>query len=241
MSVQSFERNMDEVINSPYILSAKKISILLKDISGSKLFYELFDFCTSDFNYIEARNTYFSKNAAYGRRFVLPPDPKTIIAFGFSVLYCIDSHEEDLVSILNDYFYESNINAAYRRFAKELLVPFKREVLSAADAMINSREDDPVVVDNKGVRKLLLSEEDISMIKELLEQSKGVILQYKIEPDLKGELMALYDFFKSCLYEDEPEKIKIGYLGYKYGILYHKKHDAGLIKIEQILKNGGIL
>ena len=241
MSIETFEKNMDEVINCPYILSDKKISALLKGISLSKLFYELFDFCTADFNYAEARKKYFSKNAAYGKRFVLPPDSKTIIALGFSVLYCIDSRDEDLVSLLNEYFYESNINGAYHRFAKELLIPFKVQVLSVANAMIRDKGTEAEVTEKKPLKKNLLSDSDIAKIRELLEQSKSVILQYKIEPVLKTELIVLYDSFSGSLYEVEPEKIKVAYLGYKYGILFHKKHDASLLKIEEILKNGGIL
>ena len=241
MSIDAFEKNMDEVINCPYVLSGKKISLLLKAISVSRLFYELFDFCTADFDYFKERKKYFVKTASYGKKFVLPLDSKTVIALGFSVLYCIDSKEEDLVTLLNDYFYEQNINNAYRRFTKELLVPFKTEVLSVANAMIREETEVVAVAEKKHRRKNLLSDEDIARVHELLEQSKSVILQYKIEPDLKTELIILYDSFNSALYEVEPEKIKVAYLGYKYGILFHKKHDASLIKIEEILKNGGIL
>ena len=241
MSIEAFEKNMDEVINCPYILSEKKIAALLKGISVSRIFYELFDFCTTNFNYAEARKKYFNTNAAYGKRFVLPPDSKTIIALGFSVLYCIDSKEEDFVSLLNEYFYEPNINSAYRRFAKELLLPFKVEVLSVANAMIRDKGMEWEVAEKKPLKKNLLSDDDVKKIRDLLEQSKSVILQYKIEPELKAELIILYDSFSGSLYETEPERIKVAYLGYKYGILFHKKHDASLLKIEEILKNGGIL
>ncbi|MBP5177937.1 MAG: hypothetical protein ILP02_05110 [Clostridia bacterium] len=241
MSIETFEKNMDEIINCPYVLSEKKIAAMLKAVSLSRLFYELFDFCTSGFNYAEARKKYFSTNAAYGRRFVLPPDGKTIIAFGFSVLYCIDSKDEDFVSILNQFFYEPNVNSAYKRFCKELLIPFKIEVLSVANAMIRDNVYEAITADKTPLKKNLLSDEDVTKIRDLLEQSKSVILQYKIEPELKTELIVLYNAFSGSLYEVEPEKIKVAYLGYKYGILFHKKHDASLLKVEDILKNGGIL
>ena len=241
MSVDAFAANMDKLINCQYVLSAKKISNLLKGISLSRLFYELFGYCSDGFDYAAARKKYFSTNAAYGKRFILPTDSRTIIALGFSVLYAIDSGEEDFVTLLNDYFYEKNINGAYARFANELLVPFKKEVITVANAMINAEENEYEVTEASPAKKNLLSDEDISVIKVLLEQSKGVILQYKIEPNLKSELMTLYDNFVSELYDVEPEKIKAAFFGYKYGILFHKRHDAGLEKIAEILKKGGIL
>lgn len=240
-SVRIFAKNMDELINCQYVLSPKKISNLLKDISVSKLFYELFDFCTSDFNYAQAKKKYFTTTTAYGKRFYLPPDSKTIIALGFSLLYSIDAKEEDFSALLNEYFYASNVNGAYKRFANEFLLPFKNQVIAVAVAMIKSKREEPVATVKSPLNKTLLSDKDISMIKDLLEQSKGVILQYKIEPELKSELITLYDGFLAALYDVDPQNIKVTYLGYKYGILFHKKHDSGLEKVEAILKRVGIL
>ena len=240
-SVDTFTKNIDELISCQYVLSAKKITNLLKGISVSRLFYELFCFCTADFNYKEAKRKYFTFSGSYGKRFILPPDGKTMIALGFSLLYAIDSKEEDLASLLNEYFYESGINAAYKRFAKEFLTPFRQEVLFAANAMINSDAAKPLSEGSVRRNGNLLSDENIAIVKNLLEQSKGVILQYRIEPNLKSELIALYDNFAAELYDFEPQRIKVAYLGYKYGILFHKKHDTSLEKIEEILKKGGIL
>ena len=145
------------------------------------------------------------------------------------------------MTMLNEYFYESDINAAYLKFAKELLAPFRREVMIAVNAMVTGKTDAPEARQTVKETANVLSGEDVKTIKALLEQSKGVILQYKLEPDLKAELMCLYDNFIASLYETAPEKIKVAFFGYKYGILYHKKHDVGLLKIQEILTKGGIL
>ena len=246
-SIERFEKNMDELINCSYILCDNKISALLKGISTSKLFYELFGFCTEGFDYFAARKKYFVLSKT-GGKFVLPTDKKVLIALVFSLLYCIDGKDEDFAVILSDYFYEQNVNLSYKRFAKEVLVPFRIEVLSVAHAMVkgeaSEKREAPVEGETVTVRQRrqnLLSDKNIEIIKACLEQSKSVILQYKIDAEPKAELIALYDNFKSALYDSDPDRIKIAYIGYKYGILFHKKHDSGLVKIEEILKNGGIL
>ena len=240
-SIENFKTNMDELLSCKYVLSAKKISNLLKGVSSSKLFIELFDFCTQGFNYQDSFKKYFTTTTSAGRRFLLPPDSKTIIALGVCVLYAIDARELDFVTLLNEYFYENDVNAAYARFAKELLYPFKREVLIAVNAMVTGALEAPDARQTVKETAKVLSDSDVKTIKELLEQSKSVILQYKLEPDLKAELMCLYDNFIASLYEGEGARIKVAYLGYKYGILYHKRHDVGLMKIQEILSKGGIL
>ena len=66
-------------------------------------------------------------------------------------------------------------------------------------------------------------------------------MQYKIEPELKADLMALYDNFDQALFESDPDRIKVAFLGYKYSTLYHRKLDVSVNKIEDILKSCGVL
>ena len=68
-----------------------------------------------------------------------------------------------------------------------------------------------------------------------------MILQYKIDPRPKAELIALYDNFKQAIFEGDPDKLKVAFLGYKYVAFYHRRLDVSVEKIEEILVKSGIL
>ena len=233
---------MDEIISSPYVLSTVKISNLLKCVAGSKILYELFDFCLKDFDYQSTKSEYFRKGASAQEngRFLLPPDNKTFLALGFSLLYAIDMKREDLMSVLGNYFYADDLNSAYRNFALEFLLPFKEKSLAALKTMIDGESAAPKAKVVKATEKRL-SDQDAHKIDQLLDQSKGVILQYRIDPKLKAELVALYDNFKSVIFDGDDKSLKVAFLGYKYAALYHRRLDVSVEKIEEILVSAGVL
>ncbi|MBO7525735.1 MAG: hypothetical protein J6T42_02940 [Clostridia bacterium] len=239
-SIEEFSKNIDEIVSSPYVLSTVKISNLLKGVAASKILFELFDFCLKDFDYDAAFGEYFSKGVRGNGRFLMPPDPKTFIALAFSLLYRIDVKKVDLMNVLGNYFYAEDLDAAYKSFCVELIVPFKDQVLSTVKQMIEGENARP----NANVSKksgVALSDAELKKIDALLDQSKGVILQYKIEPKLKAELVALYDNFKQAIFDNDSEKLKVAFLGYKYAALYHRRLDVSVEKIEEILTKAGIV
>ena len=241
-SIEAFSKNMDEIILSPYILSAVKISNLLKGISSSKILYELFNFCLENFDYQAAKAEYFVGGiGSDAGRFVMPNNSRTFLALGFTVLYLVDTKKEDLMAILGNYFYADDLNSAYRNFAKEFLTPFKEQTLLAVEKMIEGENAKPKAKISKNTAKNLLSDKDARRIDELLDQSKGVILQYKIDPQPKAELITLYDNFKQAIFEGDPDKLKVAFLGYKYAAFFHRRLDVSVEKIEDILKKASIL
>lgn len=241
-SIENFKKYIDELISSSYVLSDKKLTDLMRAISTSKLFYTLFEFCTEDFDYEEAYKKAFVKGDGYGNgKFILPSDSKEQIALIFCLLYQINAKEADFLNLLENYFFVNNYNESFRNFSMQVLLPFRSEVLKTAEAMA---EDDAVLAPEPIIRKkgkCSVKEKDIKKIIALLDESRSIILQYRIEPELKAELIDLYSNFKDSLYDDEPSKIRIAYLGYKYATLYHRKLDNTFYKIQSILKENGIL
>ena len=246
-SIEDFKKYIDELINTKYIFSNKKLNDLMRSISNSKLFYSLFKFCTEDFDYERTFTECFVKGERYGQgKFNLPKNPKDQIAFIFSLLFLIDTKEVVLVELLEQYFYINSLDESYRNFTFQVLVPFKNEVLRAAEMMA---EDEEIVTPTEqishGVHKKtitsVLTEEENKEILRLLDESRSIILQYKIENNLKAELMELYNFFKEALYDSDPDKMRVAYLGYKYATLYHRKLDGTMLKIENILRRNNIL
>ena len=240
-SIEFFSKAVDELSSTTYLLAEKKITAVLKSIAVSDVLMELFAYCTKDFDYDKEKKNYFVKGDNVDGKYLLPPDSRTIIALSFSLLYKIDVKDEEFFHILSDYFCKSDLSLAFKRFSAEFLKPFKVEVLSAVGAMISGVSNETKVVAKRPAEKPAVSFSDAALIKDLLKKSKNIILQYKIEPELKADLMALYDNFDQALFESDPDKIKVAFLGYKYSTLYHRKLDVSVGKIEEILKSCGVL
>ncbi len=257
-SIENFEKNADALIQSNYIFATVRITTLLKGIATSKLFLELFNFCVDGFDFEEAKkNVIVHDEIRDTYRFVLPRDSKSIIAFVFMLLCEIDSNSAklgeqkslrivgdgmELIDILDKCFHEESYNLSFKRFASEVLIPFKNEVINAAKTMIGETPDfDTTAIVVSKVEEPVLTDEQSEKIKKLLSESKSIILQYKMEPKLKSELLTLYDNFSDSLYGTSRDKLKVAFLGYKYCTLYHRKLDVSVSKIEKILQAAGIL
>lgn len=242
-SIDNFKKHIDELINKGFTLSDTKLTDLMRSISTSEMFYSLFDYCTQDFDYDEAFSAAFVQGDGYAKgRFVLPADPKKQIALIFSVLYQINTKEIDFYNLLEKYFYVSGYEDNYRKFAIEVLLPFRAEVLRAVEAMMEG--DDPVITPDEHTdapKTRAINADDAETVLKLLEESRAIILQYKIDAVQKGEVVDLYQNFKDALFEGEARSVRIAYLGYKYATLYHKKMDGTMLKIEKILKKNGVL
>ncbi len=241
-SIENFKKYMDDLISSNYVLSEKKLTDLMRSISTSKLFFTLFEYCTEDFDYEAAFSQAFIPGDGYGNgKFVLPRDAKVQIALIFSLLFQINAKEMDFLNLLEKYFFVNSYNESYRNFAMQVLLPFRSEVLRAVEAMA---EDDSVPLKAPVVKPIetkTIKDEDAKTVIKLLDESRSIILQYKIEPNQKAEIVDLYQNFKDALFDGDGEKIRIAYLGYKYATLFHRKLDGTLWKIESILKKNGIL
>lgn len=240
-SIDNFKKYIDDLISSSYVLSDKKLTDLMRSVSTSKLFYTLFEYCTEDFDYEASFSHAFVKGEGYGNgKFLLPHDAKEQIALIFSVLFQINAKEIDFIKLLEQYFFVKNYNESYRNFAMKVLLPFRNEVLRAVGAMA---EDDYVPVNTiaKPIGVKTVNEEDLKSIIKLLDDSYFTLLQYKIEPNQKADIVDLYNNFKNSLYDGDGEKIRIAYLGYKYVILFHKKPDAIFKRIEMLLKKNNII
>ena len=241
-SLETFSKAMDEIIASPYVLSQVKISNLLKVIASSKILYELYNFCLEDFDYESVKKQCFiGGDGRESGRFLMPADSKSFLAFGFSLLYLVDTKREDLMSILGNYFYAEDLNSAFRNFAEEFMIPFKNQTIAAVEKMIEGEDTKPKASVVRKANEKFLSPVDAKTIDELLDQSKGVILQYRIDPIPKAELIALYDNFKQAIFEGDTDRLKVAFLGYKYVAFYHRRLDVSVEKIEKILKKAEIL
>ncbi len=243
-SIDNFKRYIDDLINANLVLFEKKLTDLMRSISSSELLFSLFEYCTSDFDYKNTFNESFQRGDGYGKgRFILPTQPKNQIALIFSLLYQINMHDINMFNLLDNYFFVNTYDESYRNFVLQVLTPFRSEVLRVAETMAEDESASVADLSKPAKAPVIKSMkiEDANAIIKLLDESRSVILQYKIDVTLKKELVDLYQNFKDSLFEGENSKIRIAYLGYKYATLYHRKLDKTMLKIEKLLKDNQVL
>lgn len=250
-SIENFSAKMDELINSKYILTAKKITDVLKSITSSRLFFELVLFCNEGYDYPKERAMF----AQSGEPFCFDDD-KNIIAFGINLLTAIDSNEEDLLTILSKNYRSDNFDRAYRQFASEFLQKFKDVMVKNANIMINgcdcqigesSSVQENCSVCNSATISGKLNQGSKYEIKkhyagcyEDLQQSitneRNAIMASRLSDVEKADLYVLLEAFKECVYLGNKEQIRTTFISYKYAALNFKKLNSEVDEMERILK-----
>lgn len=251
-SIANFSTKMDELINSSYILSDKKITNVLKAITSSKLFFELVTFCSEDYCYEYDRDN-FAKNK---QPFVFDDD-KQLIAFGVNLLANIDSKEEDLLNILTVNYNNDNFDKSYKEFAKNFLTPLKEVMLKTVNLMMDAKEHGlknistaPVVQESEQVTfsdvqmKFDESQGEIrrnyktcySDIQQIILRERNAIMYARIKEDDKSDLLNLLEAFRDCLFMGENEQLRMSFISYKYAVTNFKKVNSEYDDIERILK-----
>ena len=250
-SIEYFSTRMDELITSNYLLADKKITNVLKTATTSKLFYELICFTIEGFNFAE-----YYASLTKGE-FFPTKNKKNFIAFAFCLFCEIDCKNEDILNVLSIYYRAENFDRSYKLFADNFLIPFKKMVVSIAEEMVRSTEENdqkgffPEVLSlseanaqlQKGsaqtaippeTKKYLTCYKDIQKI--LISEKAKIIHCRHIKDNEKSDLLVLLDRFKDCLSIGNKEEIKTSFISYKYAVLAFKRIESEVEDVERILK-----
>lgn len=249
-SIDNFTKCIDALIYSSYILSDKKLTDLMRTLSTSKMLYKLIEHCTDDFDFYAQYEKSFVSGETFGKGTYVPPtDARATIAFVFGLLYQINTNQIELLPLLDKYFYAGENTDRFRNFTMQVLVPFRTEILHATKAMMEEQfyvepkeaevQVKPAAENQK--RSYVLTKKDARQISTYLDETRAIILQYKIDVKQKTELVDVYTAFRATLFGDNAKLIKSAYLAYKYITLYYRKNDNNISRVEQILKNASII
>lgn len=254
-SLNNFSTRMDDLINCAYLLSAPKITAVLKSITSSHLFFELVTFCMEDVDFDELFVQYSLSAEPYP-----VDDKKTLIAFGFNLLALIDSGEIELYDVISNNYKRSTLDKCYSNFAAAFLIPFKTAVIDTVEKMIDlsraeetsadapaagdKKDDDvsPVFAraddDGEGRKNYLTCYSDIQTI---VTEERVKIMYAKLREGERQDLVMLLDAFRDCLFKGTKEQIKQAFISYKYAVQNFKKLDTAVDDIGRILKFCGII
>jgi len=267
-SVDNFCVKMDNLIDCAYLLSASRVTAVLKALTSSRLFFELITFCSDGVDFDHLIQDYSIVHDPYPT-----DDKKTLIAFGFRLLAAVDAGEIELLDVMNNNYKRNNLERSYQNFANLFLKPFKHAVTEAAEKMISasdaerldekteehvgdyvpncekseetvSDDDGPVFAraveegDTPGRKNYLTCYSDIQAI---VSEERAKIMYARMHDREKRDLLMLLDAFRDTLFKGTKDQIRQAFVSYKYAAQNFKRLDSAVDDIGRILRFCGII
>lgn len=267
-SVDNFCVKIDNLIDCAYLLSASRVTAVLKALTSSRLFFELITFCSDGVDFDHLLQDYSLVHDPYPT-----DDKKTLIAFGFRLLAAVDAGEIELLDVMNNNYKRNNLERSYQNFCNLFLKPFKHAVTEAAEKMISASDaermdekaeeynndyvanharneetsaeaDGPVFAraveegDTPGRKNYLTCYSDIQAI---VSEERAKIMSTRMHDREKRDLLMLLDAFRGTLFKGTKAQIGQAFVSYKYAVQNFKRVDSGVDDIGRILRFCGII
>lgn len=124
--LKDFNVSCDDFLNGKYILAESKISSILDTLDKNNKLKAIVAECVNNYNFSSAFGEAVGENGILS----MPKDPKSIIAFAFSLLYNIDVKNINFYDFLTAYynFDELNNMGSFKLFADNIVLPFKEAI-----------------------------------------------------------------------------------------------------------------
>ncbi len=248
-----FMQRINEFIESKYILADIKIVNLLKSIAASETLLALFKNCLTGFDYEAAKKKYLVKSPYLSDskgEFVLPPNPREILAFIFNILVDIDAKRIILSEFLSKYFYEDgSCYAGYSAFINSMIRPFGACVETLMESVIEGSLQDPVEAVNEAEENLAKQKEldeierkkdeelqkksygkNAKKIKELLLIDKKKVKESNLNPKAKEEALLVIDMLANVVESMDKDAVNYAFVAYKNTARIHKILFFGRVK-----------
>ncbi|MBO4323296.1 MAG: hypothetical protein J5836_01395 [Clostridia bacterium] len=201
-----FNKKLDELINSKYLLADGKVSEVLKAIASSELLYDIIAHFIKDYDYAAAKAKSLAETGGKGV-FCMPEKDEDIIALVFSLLFEIDDKKEDLFALCNKYFYSAEGNqTSYGNFCSVVLVPFGEAVNKTAYKLINA--------DFPEVKKRASGA--LSGLKIALSEEKIRLSSSRVSSEVKGEAEFILDKLLFYAEVGDEESMGVAFTALKY-------------------------
>ena len=204
--IGKFNKRLDELVNSKYLLADGKISEVLKSIASSELLFEIFAHVTDGFDYALSKGKSFYEEGGKGS-FSMPEKDEDKLALVFSLLYEIDDRKEDLFALCNRYFYSAAGNqTSYENFCALVLIPFGETVNKTAYKLINADY----------VPKTRKTDEDVKGLKLAVKAEKKRLSAINITSDQKSEAEFVLDKLLTYAEYGDAEAVGVAFIAIKY-------------------------
>ena len=204
--IGNFNKRLDELVNSKYLLADGKVSEVLKAIASSELLLEIFAHVTEGFDYASAKEKSFIEIGGKGS-FYMPDKDEEKLALVFSLLYEIDDKKEDLFALCNSYFYSAAGNqTSYENFCRLVIIPFGETVNKTASKLINADYVPP--------RRRVT--EDVRGLKIAVEKEKSKLKSVSLPQEQKSEAEFVLDKLVSYAEVGDAEAVGVSFIAIRY-------------------------
>lgn len=136
--LDSFSKNVDDFVNSKFLLVENRLSKFLSSVAKNKLLYSLIERCLQNFNFEQK-----FKEVTADDKFTLPSKAEDLIAIVFCILVEADNKKLNFYKFLMQYFNAKEIDASFRKFNESVIIPFKNCVIVLCSENTAPKEPEP--------------------------------------------------------------------------------------------------
>ena len=176
--VCSLIASCNDIIGGKFILAHNKIAALLKNLTASQEVYNLLATMLTNFDFEREFSRAKLKTAQENGGFAIPDAKEKLLPFVFCVLVNINNNTLDLDTFISEYFpsEDNDHSKEFRRFAEELILPFRDIIAQHFDIPLES-------VNTMKVQPLSQKEnkEELKMKAEELEKAAELDEEYEYE------------------------------------------------------------
>ena len=232
--ISTFVGACDKMIESKYIMVDKRIADVLKSIAECKPVYNLIAECMINFNFDKLFKTATAEN-----EFMLPEDPKDLVAFVFCLLNCLDDKKININDLLMRFYAKDKQMTSYGLFNNHVIMNFRNAVYFLLVG-------EPIVVSEKGAEsenipaKTSVDKKILDRLAFLVKDLKDYVLGLKkIKGSYltKSELVLLVSGFITEIEHANIRSFQSMMIGIKAGVGGDKELLKRLVSIDEIVGN----
>ena len=243
-----FVERANAMIESKYIIAAKKISSLLKGIVSVSYLMDNVTHCLKNFSYVAefARNRMLvSDGSQVKTKLTLPVDKVRLFTFVFCLLAEIDSGSRDFTKFLNEYFESDSLNESYQKFCAEIIVPFKK----AGENIL--KDADPDCVDTVAIQEgaNFFNAEQIYVSPAVNDSVLNILskTRVRLDNDFQGdthdraECVVVTDALINAFLSKNPKLITITWIVFKNTFMLVKGFDKEIESLKTIFSEANLV
>ena len=231
--ISSFVSACDKMIDSKYILVDKRIADVLKSIAECKPVYNLIAECMINFNFDK-----LFKSATSENEFMLPEDPKDLVAFVFCLLNCLDDKKININDLLMRFYSHDNNISSYSQFNNHVILKFRNAAyFLLVGENFESEEENVVpqtinaeVIDKDITARLMFLVKDLKDYVSGLKKIKGSYIT-------KSEMILLVTGFLCEVEHNNIRSFKSLLIGVKAGAGADRELLKRISAIDEIVQN----
>lgn len=237
-----FSNSVNALIEGKLILVDKNIAQVLKCIATSQVLWLNLNAAVNSMYYptefSRARVTWTRSDGVVEAQLKLPADRDRLFAFVVCLLMELDSGRRNILEFLREYYQAPTGEQSYRKFAEEVLKPFKR----AGIAILSGIDPESVNAQYMEQAERFFAAEKVYIETALLNSILGEMEHIRLLLNKSAlsnvdadEFAAASEYLVNALYLKNPKIISLAFLAYKNTVLRHAQTAGYLANIAQLM------